>query len=362
MIEIVNYFQLLDNFTKDSLRSFHLAEGPGGFIEAMMYLRKGGGDIYHGMTLHADNKNIPKWNKLQNKFKFTKSIKYEKGACENGNLLEPDNFAYCSKKYSNSMDFITGDGGFDFSLDYEKQEISSTKLIFAQIIYALIMQKKGGHFVLKIFDIFHKASVELLYLLNCFYTNVVICKPKTSRFANSEKYIICKDFRFQDTSNYYDSFLSGLQTCCKNDNTNSIYSFLKLDIPRFFIQSIEEMNSIFGKKQLSTIHTTLMLIQEHKNEKIERLKKIHIEKCIVWCNKNNVSHNSCFKSENIFTRHLNNKSCINIRLYRYKETTMTYYFMRERLESEDIEEIQDCIRSICNSVNNIGNKIIRCFC
>lgn len=41
---------------------------------------------------------------------------------------------------------------------------------------------------------------------------------------------------------------------------------------------------------------------------------------------------------------------------------MTYYFMRERLESEDIEEIQDCIRYICNSVNNIGNKIIRCFC
>ena len=45
------------------------------------------------------------------------------------------------------MDFLTGDGGFDFSIDYEKQEIASTKLVLAQIIYALMTQKLGGNFV-----------------------------------------------------------------------------------------------------------------------------------------------------------------------------------------------------------------------
>ena len=52
--------------------------------------------------------------------------------------------------------------GFDFSVDFNQQEKMSAKLIFAQICYALIMQKKGGHFILKFFDvdlsIFFKAS------------------------------------------------------------------------------------------------------------------------------------------------------------------------------------------------------------
>lgn len=308
MIEIVNYFKLLDDFTSPTFNSFHLAEGPGGFIEAMMYLRRNKGDLYHGMTLHSESKNIPKWHKLQNKFRFNQNIKYEKGPSNNGNLLDLINYEYCAKTYKNSMEFISGDGGFDFSLDYEKQELSAMKLIYAQIIYAISMQKKGGHFVLKIFDIFHKPSTELIYLLNCFYKDVVICKPKTSRFANSEKYLVCKEFLFDDTAHYFDTFYKGLTKCINNDfNIKNIYSIFKFDIPRFFIQEIEEMNSIFGKKQLSTIHTTLLMIKEHRQEKIEKLKKIHIEKCIQWCLKNKMPHNSCFKGENIFTRHLNNK-------------------------------------------------------
>lgn len=309
MIEIVNYFDLLHDFDKHPLNSFHVAEGPGGFIEAMMYLRRGKGDVYNGMTLHSESKNIPKWNKLRNKFKFSQNIKYEKGANNNGNLLDPENFEHCVKTYSNSMNFMTGDGGFDFSIDYDKQELSATKLIYAQIIYALMMQKHNGHFVLKIFDIFHKSSIELIYLLNTFYRSVCVCKPKTSRFANSEKYLVCKGFIFKDTSCFYSSFLEGLKLCnSQESNLKSIFSIFRFEIPRFFIQELEEMNSIFGKKQLSTIHTTLLMIKEHRNEKVERLRKSHIEKCIQWCSKNKIPYNSCFKGENIFTRHLNIKS------------------------------------------------------
>ena len=52
------------------------------------------------------------------------------------------------------MDLITADGGFDFSLDFNNQEIIITKLLFAQMTYALLMQKQGGSFILKIFDTF----------------------------------------------------------------------------------------------------------------------------------------------------------------------------------------------------------------
>ena len=52
------------------------------------------------------------------------------------------------------------------------------------------MQKYGGTFVLKIFDIFTEPTIDFLYLLSSLYKNVFIMKPETSRIANSEKYII----------------------------------------------------------------------------------------------------------------------------------------------------------------------------
>ena len=52
---------------------------------------------------------------------------------------------------------------------------------------------KRGTFVLKMFDIFHKTSVECIYLLSIMFQEVYVIKPKTSRTAKSEKYIVCKN-------------------------------------------------------------------------------------------------------------------------------------------------------------------------
>ena len=43
--------------------------------------------------------------------------------------MDPQNFVYVYEKYRNSMDIITGDGGFDFSIDFNKQESLSFNLI-----------------------------------------------------------------------------------------------------------------------------------------------------------------------------------------------------------------------------------------
>tara|TARA_B110000858_G_C17808925_1_gene479780 strand:+ start:2307 stop:3524 length:1218 start_codon:yes stop_codon:yes gene_type:complete len=313
LIEIVVNYDLFDKYT-ESIQSFHLAEGPGGFIEAMVYMRNNRSDIHYGMTLLSDKRNIPKWNKIRSKFKFNPSIRFEHGETNTGDLLHPDNFKKCALQYKNSMDFMTGDGGFDFSIDYEKQEVASTKLIFAQIIYAIMMQKKGGSFVLKIFDIFYNSTVELLYMLNLFYENVSICKPNTSRFANSEKYIICQEFKYTDTSEYYSQFYTILDELYKNPDCciSSIFAF---NIPLAFLREVEELNCIFGKKQLNTIHNTLMMIQEQRGDKIERLRKSNIEKCVQWCIKNNLPCHSQFKPQNIFTKQVikhNNSNVIKL--------------------------------------------------
>jgi len=299
MIEIVNFYNILEQFNHRSIKTFHLAEGPGGFIEAMMFLRNNTEDVYHGMTLINDNRNVPRWTKLQNKFCFNSRIKYEYGASGNGDLLNVKNLEYCFNKYGNSMDMLTGDGGFDFSVNYEKQEASSTKLVMTQIMYAVLLQKKNGTFILKIFDIFRKPTTQLIFLLNSLYENVSICKPKTSRFANSEKYIVCKNFKLENSSVYLDAFKRILTSF--EDKEKHVHSIFNFDIPLKFMNEIEELNCILGKKQLNTIHSTLMMIQEKRSDKIDKFTKLNVNKCIEWCKNNNVPYHTKNNQKNIFT-------------------------------------------------------------
>ena len=63
------------------------------------------------------------------------NIIIEYGDDNTGDLCNVDNLWHCYNKYNSSMDFITGDGGFDFSVDFNKQEIMANKLIFCQICF-----------------------------------------------------------------------------------------------------------------------------------------------------------------------------------------------------------------------------------
>jgi 23S rRNA U2552 (ribose-2'-O)-methylase RlmE/FtsJ len=159
------------------------------------------------MIDNDNDPNIPAWKKTSDFLNKNQNVVIETGADNTGNILSLENLVYCKNKYGSCMDIITGDGGFDFSLDFNNQEISISRLLFAQMCFAVSMQKKRGIFILKIFDCFMEHSVDILYILSSFYDKVYIIKPQTSRYANSEKYIVCKDFLF-DTSEHFFPFLS----------------------------------------------------------------------------------------------------------------------------------------------------------
>ena len=285
MIEMINIFNL--KFESKPINTFHLAEGPGGFIEAIANTRKCSHDVYTGMTILNDiDPNIPAWKKSDAFLKQHKNVKIESGADGTGNILKLENFVYCKNKYGSSMDFITGDGGFDFSVDFNSQELHIADLLMAQAFYALIMQKKGGNFVLKIFDSFMNHTLDLLYILSSFYESVYIVKPYTSRYANSEKYIVCKNFLFSNSDTFYDRLYSTFRKMTLNKNKYTVSRFLTTPLSYQFIVKMEEYNAIFGQQQLENIHYTISLIEnKYKQEKIEGLLKVNISKCIHWCNK-----------------------------------------------------------------------------
>ena len=302
MIEIMNVFELNENKKIDS---FHLAEAPGGFIEALCYLRQNRNDeTYTGISLIDNKHTTPNWRNNSVLFsKYKHKINIENGVSNDGNLYNSINYLDIQTKYGNSMDLITADGGFDFSTDYNMQETNMVRLIYTEIIYAITMQKKDGNFILKIFDIFLQQTLEMIYLLSLCYEEVYIIKPSTSRSANSEKYIVCKKFKLDDSSFLKDLFLIQLKQM-ETDSHKVIKTIFKNTIiPNMFINTVREINSIIGQNQLENINSTIMMIEQPKRK--ERLKlyiKENIARCIEWCKENNIEYENNLEKINIFLK------------------------------------------------------------
>lgn len=295
-IELSHMFEL--HTATQRIQSFHLAEGPGGFIQAQQYLRNNPNDKYYGMTLIKSGRETPGWKKINALSSPIQNLIFETGADGTGNLFNLENFKECVKKYANSMELVTADGGFDFSVDFNKQESNALSLILTEVCYALMLQKKGGNFVLKLFDMFLKPTVEILYILSLAYEDVHIVKPNTSRYANSERYVVCKNFKISNSKQYFSKLYNILEQI---DKEKVVQSLLNFDIQYFYRVNIEEINSVLGQQQIENINNTIALIeQDKKKDKMEVKKRNNVMMCVEWCKMYNVPYNLPLIENNIF--------------------------------------------------------------
>ena len=293
MIEIMSCFHVLKEIEErgiEKLRTFHLAEGPGGFVEAMQYARQGhANDVYYGMTLQSQHQNTPGWKKsavlMQNR-----SFVVDNGADGSGDVTRVANFRHCVAEYAGSIHIVTADGGFDFTVDFNKQEVMALRLIIAEVFTALALQKKGGYFVLKVYDIFMRTTIEIIYMLCNMYESVFLYKPHTSRTANSEKYIICKSFENELAPEWIEAFDRFM---CKLEASGDYVfeSIFDFELDNMFVTKMNDICSVIGQQQLDNISSTLSLILNPKNEKVESYKRNNIQNCISWCIKHNLPYN-----------------------------------------------------------------------
>jgi 23S rRNA U2552 (ribose-2'-O)-methylase RlmE/FtsJ len=308
MIEIVKTFRLLPPKNTSPIHTFHLAEGPGGFIEAMVNMRQCPSDTYIGMTLLDENKNdpnVPGWKKSDAFLKQHTNVHLEHGVSKTGDILLFDNFEYVVAKYADTkIDIVTADGGFDFSMDFNQQEKMIGRLLFAQMAFALCLNKRHGHFILKIFDCFMSHTIDILYILSSFYEKVYIMKPHTSRYANSEKYIVCIGFLYDNSAAFYPYLAETFRKMCEKPEGGRFLSLVSqedLGIHQYFVKKIEEYNAIFGQKQIQNITYTLSLIDSKaKQEKIDGLLLMNIQKSMDWCSRFQVPFHSLNTPANIF--------------------------------------------------------------
>jgi hypothetical protein len=194
---------------------------------------------------------------------------------------------------------------FDFMFFNKPQP--NLKLYIINLIEIIMIifryQSVGGTSVIKIDTIFHKPVFDIIYLLSSLFEQIYIVKPNTSNVTTHEKYIVCKNFNVVNNtkletykSNYYK-----LQNFIKNIDDKNVVSIIDYKIPRYFLNKIDEINIIIGQQQLEYMNQIINILKnKNKDEKIELIKKVNIQKSVSWCEKLKISHNKFFEKTNIF--------------------------------------------------------------
>jgi len=288
MWEILKDYDLLPTVEESpAINVACLAEGPGGFMEAIINQRKSMKDNVIGITLPPNNEKIPGWHKLEKE--LVKKNRYIQKCLRvtYGNLyLLPDILSFAKKfKECDGADLVTADGGFDFSLDYNEQENMALRLIFAETVTALTVQKKGGSFVCKVFDLFSLVSVKILYLIVAHYEEVHLVKPKVSRPANSEKYIIAKGFKGIDQDLLKNLYLLLVQW---NSGVMNIHG---IEYSRTFIKILRKYNESFVDRQINAIENTMKLIRDKVSKgKFHKILNDQRENAMEWCRRYDVPY------------------------------------------------------------------------
>ena len=262
--EIIYDFKLLVNGKISCI-----AEAPGGFIQSILKhgeeKKRDILDIY-GITLISDNPEIPYWN---HSIITDKLVNICNGVDKTGDLYKLNNvLSYIKHCGKNECSLVTADGGFDYTSDFE-QELSSYKLFSSEVMIALNIQKIGGTFICKLFDLFWYSTLQLVYLLYLSYETISFMKPSTSRQSNSEKYIVCQGFKG------YNKEISNLM--CSNFGNNC----LPIELPEEFINIINNYHNKYVTYQMNRIDNTLHLINQRRN--LDRPSKQQIQLALQWC-------------------------------------------------------------------------------
>jgi len=301
--EIINNYDDIIPLNTENLKTAHIAEGPGGFIECVYkYLDKyniNSINEIHGITLLSNNKTIPNW-KIKKNYINKYNIHLNNINDGDGDLYNFDNITSFMESVKNGSDsynccdFITADGGFDFSENFNEQEKDFIIFLICEIYLVLNLLKVGGNAVIKIYDIYSKESIKILYILTIFFEEVLIVKPLSSRPANSEKYLLCRNYIMnnEDYNKFNELFKKIILSKDLRllENENAPYRFLK---------HITNYNKYYTDRQIRYINKTIELINKinkinSSNEIINErlfLKNIYNSNkkyAIEWCRNYNI--------------------------------------------------------------------------
>jgi len=248
---------------------------------------------------------------------------------------------FITNTYANKLDLII--------FEFEPTEYNNTKQYIKNMLLVLMIiikyQGSQGISVIKIDNIFYKSIIDILFILSAVYDKIYLVKPIISNITNGERYIICKSFNSSilEKSNLPNQINEKIIKNITTINNISVTSLVDNELPYYFLNKLEESNAVIGQQQLEA-YDQIINIYKNKNrdEKIENLKRNHIQKCIQWCEKNQLPHNKFIDKVNIFLspkkKDFEVNKCVEEEEFIEEEFIEEEFIEEEFIEEEFIEE------------------------
>ena len=286
MLFLLNFFPRMKERGEKTIQSAHVCEGPGGFIESLIYESKRNSSTVKNawaMTLKPTKSNIPGWKRANSFLRSSPMVHIEYGADDTGDIIVPENQANFLTKTRGKCNIFTADGGFDFSEHYTTQEYDVFPLLVSSTLIGLQTMVKGGDFILKLFDMEQKCTCDLVSILAYCFDEWTLYKPALSRPCNAEKYFVGKGCR--TIPSWVIKTLVELRDTCSIGTKYCISALAT--IPPEILASIKGLSKVHLDNQIASLDYAI----KHKQEWNADPKKIwlEIEKySIGWCKEFNI--------------------------------------------------------------------------
>lgn len=282
IMEIGQFFKDFGKLPNTKLRSAHVCEGPGGFIEGFLDKCERNKMKFvqaTAITLKPKQPNVPGWKRAAGFLKRNPNVRIEYGADGTGDLLRYENqnafIAACGPCH-----LFTGDGGFDFSMDYDSQEQTIYPLLLASVRTGFEILAPNGMFVLKFFDMYYPGTQDLIYFLSQHFQQWTLYKPATSRPCNPEHYFVGMRFRPPSIQTLSALRRWSQEACLGNSPPRLYYGVL----PPTFSSHINGIIRTSVSKQTKYLEKVFQLLDSTDREShIKTMLKRHEVISYRWC-------------------------------------------------------------------------------
>jgi hypothetical protein len=211
---------------------------------------------------------------------------------------------YFSKKMDDELIKTFSERNIDFVfIDTIDNNLKNCMINLIQSVMIILKcNTQNSSAVIKINHTIYKPVIDIIYLLCSLFDKVYITKPNSNNIGTFEKYIVCKGFIYDETKreNYKINYYRLIVFIKKLEN-KTITSIISKNLPYYFINKLDDINIILGQQQLEALDQIISLLKnKNREDKIETIKKINIQKSIDWCEKFKIPYNKFIEKTNIF--------------------------------------------------------------
>lgn len=263
MYEIITDCNLIPRTQKGTFHSFHIAEAPGTFINALNnYIHTK--TAFSGFEWHAQSLHTPN-TRIKDQFGLIKrhSERWDWGATRDGDITSIRNIKYYKQRVSSrsAISLMTSDAGLSM------KEPGYEKVAFASLLAILDILPPGASMVYKILTPIDEPLVlNLIYVAYCNFKELIFYKPVQNN-QSREFYIIGKGY-IGTAPEILDAFYNEL----KNYKEDRQHDLFQDKYPEAFVRQFVAISQQLADNYCYTIERNIYYLDNYEHITPEFMK------------------------------------------------------------------------------------------